>query len=127
MENFGIIIALIIAVLLQSVANYIHGKYYQNKIKSLTKKYGEGYLGVGITKKSLRPGKVAILVTKKDGTIQECNILSGAIVFSRFHKYKNYEGESIENINWHNKKHKQAVKDAIIKVQQQIQKEAGVI
>ncbi|MEB7847972.1 transcriptional regulator GutM [Staphylococcus equorum] len=119
MESFGFIIVLIGAVLLQAVTNYFHGRYYQRKIKTLTPRYSEGYLGVGIIKKALRPGKIAILVTKKDGTIQECNILTGAIVLSRFHNYKEYEGECIDAINWENKKHKMVVQDAIKKIQQQ--------
>src|SRR5699024_3296373 len=98
MGTFGFILVLIGVILLQAITNYLHGQYYQKKVKNLTNKYAEGYLGVGIVKKSLRPGKIVILVTKKDGTIQECNILSGAIVLSRFHKYKEYEGESIETI-----------------------------
>lgn len=116
MENFGFIILLIIVVLLQAVANYYHGIYYQKKIKKLTAKYSEGYLGVGITKKFLRPGKVAIVVTDKEGTILECNILSGIMVLSKFYKYKEYEGESIDSMNWEKKKHKKVVEEAINRV-----------
>lgn len=71
---------------------------------------------MGITKKFLRPGKVAIVVTDKEGTILECNILSGIMVLSKFYKYKEYEGESIDSMNWEKKKHKKVVEEAINKV-----------
>lgn len=51
-----------------------------------------------------RIGKVAIVVTDNEGIIQECNILSGLTVLSRFAKYKEYVGENIEIVDWRKKK-----------------------
>src|SRR5699024_885988 len=116
MESFGFIFLLIFVVLLQAITNYYHGIYYQKKVKKISTKYTEGYLGVGITNKFLRPGKVAIVVTDNEGVIVECNILSGMMVLSKFYKYKEYEGEHIDMIDWNKKKHKKVVEEAINKI-----------
>lgn len=84
--------------------------------EKISTKYTEGYLGVGITNKFLRPGKVAIVVTDNEGVIVECNILSGMMVLSKFYKYKEYEGEHIDTIDWNKKKHKKVVEEAINKI-----------
>ncbi|WP_152657849.1 transcriptional regulator GutM [Oceanobacillus sp. CFH 90083] len=126
MNPLPFLILLIVVLMIQAFTGMIHVKYYQNKIKKLTQKYSEGYLGVGMTKKMFRVGKVAIVVTNKEGIIQECNILSGLTVLSRFAKYKEYVGENIKQINWKKKKHKLVVQDAIKRVEEQMKRKISV-
>lgn len=74
-----------------------------------------------------RIGKVAIVVTDNEGIIQECNILSGLTVLSRFAKYKEYVGENIEIVDWRKKKHKLVVQDAIKRIEEQMKRKAKVM
>lgn len=113
---------LIVVLILQGLTGIIHVKYYQKKLKKTAEKYSDGYLGVGMTKKMFRVGKVAIVVTNRDGIIQECNILSGLTVLSRFAKYKEYVGENIKSIDWDKKKHKSAVQDAVKRIEEQMKR-----
>lgn len=122
MNSLHFVIILIAIVLVQSFTSMFHIKYYQKKIRTTASKYSKGFLGVGMTKKFFKIGKMAIVVTDADGYIQECNILSGLVVFSRFHNYKDYVGEHIDSINWENKRHKLVVEDAIVRIKQQMQK-----
>ncbi|GGP09261.1 transcriptional regulator GutM [Oceanobacillus neutriphilus] len=115
---------LVIILIIQALTGIIHVKYYQKKVAKLTQQYSEGYLGVGMTKKMFRIGKVAIVVTDNEGVIQECNILSGLTVLSRFAKYKEYVGENIEIVDWKKKKHKLVVQDAIKRIEEQMKRKA---
>lgn len=107
-------------LIIQGFTGILHFKYYQKKVKKVAEQYSEGYLGVGMTKKMFRVGKVAIVVTDKNGIIQECNILSGLTIVSRFSKYKEYLGEHIKSIDWEKKRHKLVVQDAIKRIEEQM-------
>lgn len=120
MNTLHFVIILIIIVLIQAFTSMFHIKYYQKKVRTTASKYSQGYLGVGMTKRFFRIGKMAILVTDKEGIIQECNILSGLVIFARFHNYKNYVGEHIDLINWDKKRHRLVVEDAIKRVKEQM-------
>lgn|SRR5699024_6181540 len=122
MNSFNVVMILVVIVFVQAITSMVHIKYYQKKIRATVDKYNNGFLGVGTTKKFLKVGKIAILVIDKEGIILECNILSGLIVFSRFHNYQEYVGEHIDSINWEEKKHQSVVKDALIRVREQMNK-----
>lgn len=111
------------AILLQAITSIVHVKYYKKMVNETAEKFRDGYLGVGMTKKALRPGKVAIVVTDNEGTIRECNILSGLLVLSRFHNYQEYVGEAIESIDWEQKRHKLVIQNAIDQVKIQMNKQ----
>ncbi|MCM3400314.1 transcriptional regulator GutM [Oceanobacillus profundus] len=126
MDPLTFLMLLVVVLVIQAFTGILHVKYYQKKVKKITQQYSEGYLGVGMTKKMFRVGKVAIVVTDKKGTIQECNILSGLTVLSRFAKYKEYVGENIKVIDWEKKKHRLVVQDAVKRVEEQMKREAKV-
>jgi|SRR5699024_321378 len=116
------VIILIVSIILQALTNILHVKYYKKTVKETAQRFRTGYLGVGITKKMFRPGKVAILVTDSNGVIRECSVLAGLVVLSRFHEYKEYVGNNINDINWKKKKHKLVVQDAIKQIDIQMNK-----
>lgn len=120
MDPLMFLSVLVIVLVLQGFTGILHVKYYQKKVKKIAEQYSNGYLGVGMTKKMFRVGKVAIVVANKEGIIQECNILSGLTVLSRFAKYKEYVGEDIKLIEWEKKKHKSAVQDAVKRIEEQM-------
>lgn len=119
------VIILIVSIILQALTNIWHVKYYKKMVKQTAERFRNGYLGVGITKRMFRPGKVAILVADNNGYICECNVLAGLVVLSRFHKYKEYVGENIYEINWEKKKHKLVVQDAVKQIKIQMEKNAN--
>src|SRR5699024_6385375 len=116
------VIILIVSIILQALTNILHVKYYKKTVKETAQRYKSGYLGVGITKKMFRPGKVAILVADNNGIICECNVLAGLVVLSRFHEYKEYVGDNIYAINWEKKKHRLVVQDAVKQIKVQMNK-----
>lgn len=120
MDPITFLMFLIGILIIQGFTGILHFKYYQKKVKKVAEQYSEGYLGVGMTKKMFRVGKVAIVVTDKNGIIQECNILSGLTIVSRFSKYKEYLGEHIKSIDWEKKRHKLVVQDAIKRIEEQM-------
>src|SRR5699024_4076739 len=122
-ESFIFLLFLILALLLQALMGIWHAKYYQKEVSKIHKEFTNGYLGVGMTKKTLNHGKVAIIATDKNGIIRECRIVYGLLVVCRFHKYQEYVSEDIDVIDWKNKKHKKAVQEAIkqIKIQKKRQ------
>lgn len=118
MASSRVVLLLLLLIFFQTVASLIHIHYSQKKIQELAKKHNEGYLGVGVTSKRFKPGKMAIVVTDKYGTIIECTIHGGITIFSKFHSYNEYIGENILDINWDKKHHKKVVEEAIKKVKE---------
>lgn len=120
MDSSRVVLLLLLLIFFQTLASLIHIRYSQKEIRELAKKHDEGFLGVGVTGKRFKPGKMALVVTDKYGTIIECNIHGGLTIFSKFRPYEEYIGENILEVNWDKKHHKKVVEEAIKKVREQM-------
>ncbi|GAA4712188.1 transcriptional regulator GutM [Brevibacillus fulvus] len=92
---WGMLIVLFIACwLLQILLSVLQMKHYQKTVARLSNR-PSGYLGVGVEKKRLGIGTVMVIVTDTDGTIVDCEVMSGVTVFSRFRKCKRFIGADL--------------------------------
>jgi glucitol operon activator protein len=128
MNTWGWFIAIFIGMwLVQFSLTKLQMKNYQATIRRMSKR-PSGYLGVGIQKQKIGIGVIAIVVTNENGTIEECEVMQGVTVFTRFKPFKGYEGMHINKLNLQLKDEPidQAFKMAVDKIQsQRKKKQAG--
>lgn len=128
MNTWGWFIAIFIGMwLIQFLLTKLQMKNYQTTIRRMSKR-PSGYLGVGIQKQKIGIGVIAIVVTNEDGTIEECEVMQGVTVFTRFKPFTAYEGMHMNKLNQQLKDEPidQAFKMALDKIQsQRKKKQAG--
>ncbi len=128
MNTWGWFIAIFIGMwLIQFLLTKLQMKNYQTTIRRMSKR-PSGYLGVGIQKQKIGIGVIAIVVTNENGTIEECEVMQGVTVFTRFKPFTAYEGMHINKLKQQLKDEPidQAFKMALDKIQsQRKKKQAG--
>jgi DNA-binding transcriptional regulator of glucitol operon len=82
-------------------------RHYRKNLNQIVGRYKgkEGYyLYSGINRRRFRPGAIAMIVVNRDYVIEDCYVLSGISVFSKFKKYDKYNGQHVGFIleDWHN-------------------------
>ncbi|MTD40405.1 hypothetical protein GIX45_17625 [Erwinia sp. CPCC 100877] len=88
-----------IILLLQLVFSLYQVKYYNNFVKALVKKYsGEnGYHLTTEVAKTLFASAIAAMITDEHGTIVELYFYSGITIFSRFQRFKTFDGKVLDS------------------------------
>lgn len=71
---------------------------YRKTINSLSDKYNDGYIGVGMGKASFTPRKIVLIVVNNEGNIVETRIMSGITVFAQLKKNQQFDGRNINEI-----------------------------
>lgn len=96
-EYQNLIFLLVACWMLQIGFSFLQQKNY-HRIINKSKAHGVGYLGVGIekTKFNLGSGIIMIVITDDNGTILDCQQMSGYTVFARFRPLKKTIGQSAE-------------------------------
>lgn len=97
--KLAIILSMIL--LIQYVATIIQVRHYQKYVGKIVSRYKgkEGYfLYSGMNRRKLSPGAVAMIVVNNDYVIEDCYILKGVSVFSKFKKYEKYIGHHVAKI-----------------------------
>jgi DNA-binding transcriptional regulator of glucitol operon len=97
--KLAIILSMIL--LIQYVATIIQVRHYQKYVGKIVSRYKgkEGYfLYSGMNRRKWSPGAVAMIVVNNDYVIEDCYILKGVSVFSKFKKYEKYIGHHVAKI-----------------------------
>ncbi|MBD1380416.1 transcriptional regulator GutM [Metabacillus arenae] len=80
----------------QYVLTFIQVRYYRKSMDRVVSTYRgkEGYyLFSGMEKRKFRPGAIAMLVVDKNYLIQECYVVNGISVLSKFKEMSKYKGQ----------------------------------
>jgi len=80
---------------LQAFLSYRQARHYQDTIRQM-KAGRKGFMGIGVVRRKLGPGAVAILVTDPDGTVVEGRAMAGVSVFARFNPLHGVSGQPLE-------------------------------
>ncbi|MFD2214740.1 transcriptional regulator GutM [Metabacillus endolithicus] len=93
-------IAIILCCLLviQYVLTFIQVRYYRKSMDKIISRYKqkEGYyLFSGMERRQFRPGAIAMIVVNNEYTIQECYIVNGFSVLSKFKELEMYKGQHV--------------------------------
>ncbi|WP_394237712.1 transcriptional regulator GutM [Niallia oryzisoli] len=124
MQQLLIVVGII--MILQFFTGIFHIKYYQRVLRKMSKR-SEGFLGVGMNQRKFKLGQVCIIVTDPKGVIEECRLLSGMTIFSRFRKEKRFEGQSIFQMDWIGmEKWREVAENAIGMIQKEMEKKESV-
>jgi len=124
MQQLLIVVGII--MILQFFTGIFHIKYYQRVLRKMSKR-SEGFLGVGMNQRKFKLGQVCIIVTDPKGVIEECRLLSGMTIFSRFRKEKRFEGQSIFQMDWTGmEKWREVAENAIGMIQKEMEKKESV-
>jgi len=124
MQQLLIVVGII--MILQFFTGIFHIKYYQRVLRKMSKR-SEGFLGVGMNQRKFKLGQVCIIVTNPKGVIEECRLLSGMTIFSRFRKEKRFEGQSIFQMDWTGmEKWREVAENAIGMIQKEMEKKESV-
>ena len=89
------------ALLIHYLAAFFHIRHYQKSVENIVSLYKtkEGYfLYSGMKRGMFKPGAVALIVVKKDYMVEDCYVLKGRMVLSKFKKYKKYIGCHVTEI-----------------------------
>lgn len=92
-----VLIACVILVL-NYVLTLIQVKYYRQSMNKLISKYegkADYFLCSGQSRRKLGPGSIAMLIVDKNYIIQECQIMKGMTVLSKFKEIEQYKGMHI--------------------------------
>ncbi|WP_301172801.1 transcriptional regulator GutM [Brevibacillus nitrificans] len=99
--------------ILQLVLTQLQSRHYYQELR-LMQQQPNGYLGVGVNKRRFGVGAVVILVTDPQGIVTQCKRMSGISVFSRFQKYGEPIGKSMDTLyDTASKQQKQPVQTAL--------------
>ncbi|MED0651798.1 transcriptional regulator GutM [Aeribacillus composti] len=94
-------IILTMILLVQYVATIIQVRHYKKYVDKIVSRYKgkEGYfLYTGMNRRKFSSGAMAMIVVNKDYVIEDCYILKGISVFSKFKKYEKYIGHHVAKI-----------------------------
>ncbi|MGO2891692.1 transcriptional regulator GutM [Enterococcus devriesei] len=94
METRILIIAFFLLVL-NFVTSILHTNYYRKTLNSLVAEKNDGFLGVGMSKSKIKGRNILILTTDSSGVINDCRVMSGLTIFSRFKKFDDVMGHDI--------------------------------
>jgi DNA-binding transcriptional regulator of glucitol operon len=89
-----------VILLLQTVFSLYQVKYYNNFVKKLAQKYSEakGYHLTTEVAKHLMTSIVAVVITDEKDTIIELYFYSGLTIFSRFRRFKTFDGKLLDSM-----------------------------
>ncbi len=93
-------IAIILCCLLviQYALTFIQVRYYRKSMDKIVSRYTqkEGYyLFSGMERRQFRPGAIAMLVVDNQYIIQECHVVNGFSVLSKFKELEKYKGQHV--------------------------------
>lgn len=94
--KFAFLLLTILAV--QYVLSFIQIKYYRANLDKLVNKYKkkEGYyLFSGMERRQLRPGAIALLIVDHEYTVQECQVMGGFSILTKFKEMEQYKGKHV--------------------------------
>ncbi|MGO3792863.1 MAG: transcriptional regulator GutM [Enterococcus gilvus] len=94
METRILIIAFFLLVL-NFITSILHTNYYRKTLNSLVAEKNDGFLGVGMSKSKIKGRNILILTTDSSGVINDCRVMSGLTIFSRFKKFDDVMGHDI--------------------------------
>jgi DNA-binding transcriptional regulator of glucitol operon len=96
-------IAIILCCLLvvQYALTFIQVRYYRKSMDKIVSRYSqkEGYyLFSGMERRQFRPGAIAMLVVDSQYIIQECYVVNGFSVLSKFKELEKYKGQHVGTV-----------------------------
>lgn len=84
--------------LVQIVGTYYQMRHYRKVLGGITRKGGEGYVGVGNAKARFGKGVIMILVAGKDGLVRRALRMRGMTVFARFQEVPELAGSALDDL-----------------------------
>jgi DNA-binding transcriptional regulator of glucitol operon len=96
-------IAIILCCLLvvQYALTFIQMRYYRKSMDKIVSRYRgkeDYYLFSGMERRQFRPGAIAMLVVDNQYMIQECYVVNGFSVLSKFKEIEKYKGQHVGSI-----------------------------
>jgi DNA-binding transcriptional regulator of glucitol operon len=93
-------IAIILCCLLvvQYALTFIQIRYYNKSMDRIVSRYRQKqgyYLFSGMERRNFRPGAIAMMVVDKEYMIQECYVVNGFSVLSKFKELEKYKGQHV--------------------------------
>lgn len=107
---------LVIGLLCLNVfTSFRHSNYYKKTVNDIVQSDTKGYLGVGMTQSKFKKRSIVLMVANLDGTIKECQVMSGLTIFAKFKRFKEIDGYNISAVPIHylNGKYGEALKQSI--------------
>ncbi|MED3893723.1 MULTISPECIES: transcriptional regulator GutM [Priestia] len=92
----NLVILLCFLLIVQYGFTFIQMKYYRKSMDKIVRAYKgkEGYyFSSGMERRKLRPGAIAMIVVDKDYIVQECYVVNGFSVLSKFKELRKYKGQ----------------------------------
>ncbi|RAS80771.1 transcriptional regulator GutM [Priestia endophytica] len=96
-----LVMILCFLLVVQYVFTFIQVRYYRKSINDVVSTYrGEKgyYLFSGTERRKFRPGAIAMIVVDNNYIIQECHVVNGFSVLSKFKEVSKYKGQHIGNV-----------------------------
>ncbi|MGM0878791.1 MAG: transcriptional regulator GutM [Bacillota bacterium] len=96
-----IAILLCCLLVIQYVLTFIQVRYYNKSMDKIVSRYRqkEGYhLFSGMERRQFRPGAIVMLVVNNHYIIQECYVVNGFSVLSKFKEVKTYKGQHVGSV-----------------------------
>lgn len=97
--KFVMILCFLLVV--QYVFTFIQVRYYRKSMNGIVSTYRgkEGYyLFSGTERRKFRPGAIAMIVVDSNYIIQECHVVNGFSVLSKFKEMSKYKGQHIGTV-----------------------------
>ena len=94
-------IILSMLLLIQYMVTIIQVRHYKKYVGKIVNQYKgmEGYfLYSGMNRRKFSPGAVAMIVVNNEYVIEDCYILKGVSVFSKFKRHEEYIGHHVAKI-----------------------------
>jgi len=86
---------------IQSFGVWLQMRHYSDVFKGITNRYSDGYVGTGVFHGRFRKGAIAIVVVSPELTVRRLLIMYGRSVFTKFARYEQFEGISLEKLRQH--------------------------
>lgn len=83
---------------LQVAASWVQYRHYRGAMGEATRRWSDGYLGVGQSRRRLRGGAVALLEVDPALRVRRLQLLGGISIFARFKPQEGAEGLTLQQL-----------------------------
>ncbi|MCY8547438.1 transcriptional regulator GutM [Bacillus vallismortis] len=88
-------------LVVQYVFTFIQVRYYRKSMSTIVSAYREKkgyYLFSGTERRKFRPGAIVMIVVDRNYIIQECYVINGFSILSKFKEISKYKGQHIGTV-----------------------------
>ncbi|MBC8129984.1 MAG: transcriptional regulator GutM [Rhizobiaceae bacterium] len=100
MENWqwGLVL-LVVAWALQAAGTWKQMRHYREVMGDITRRWPDGWLGVGNARGGLRKGVIAVVVATRDDAVRRVLLMEGRSVFAKFASIEGVEGLPLDRLS----------------------------